>query len=153
VRLSDTVVGAGFAAAGALIVTATLGYPTLDGGHPGPALFPRLVGGLMALGGGALAVRGVRARDAGEQVEWRALHRTAGFVNAACVLAAVTAYVLLADRVGFLLMGAAVVTVLMWRLGVRLWKAALVGVLFTVAVHFLFAKVLRVPLPPGLLWW
>jgi putative tricarboxylic transport membrane protein len=152
-KIRDTVVGAGFVAAGALVVAGTLGYPTLDGGHPGPSLFPRLIGGLMAVGGGLLSVRGLRARDAMDEVAWTQLHRNAGFVNALFVLAGVLAYVLFVERLGFLLMGALVVFVLMWRLAVPPLKALAVAVVFTVAVHFLFAKVLRVPLALGLLWW
>ena len=57
-KISDTVVGAGFVAAGALIVVGTLNYPPLEGGHPGPSLFPRILGALMAALGAGLAVRG-----------------------------------------------------------------------------------------------
>lgn len=152
-KISDTVVGAGFVVAGAAIAAGTLGYPTLDAGHPGPSLFPRLVGGLMAAFGAVLAARGVRARDVTETVAWRELHRSAGFVNALYVLGGVLAYILLVDRLGFLLMGALVLFVLMSRLQVRFWQALVVAIVFTAAVHFLFAKVLKVPLPPGLLWW
>jgi hypothetical protein len=63
-KISDTVVGVGFVGAGALIVAGTLNYPPLDAGHPGPALFPRILGTLMAALGAALAVQGARARDA-----------------------------------------------------------------------------------------
>ena len=48
-KISDTVVGVGFVGAGASIVVGTLNYPPLDGGHPGPALLPRLLGTLRAV--------------------------------------------------------------------------------------------------------
>jgi hypothetical protein len=41
----------------------------------------------------------------------------------------------------------------MWRLKVPTLKAAVVAVVFTGIVHFLFAKIMRVPLPMGILWW
>jgi len=41
----------------------------------------------------------------------------------------------------------------MWRLKVPFPKAFLVAAVFTTIVHFLFAKILRVPLALGLLWW
>ena len=112
-KISDTVVGAGFVAAGALIFTATLTYPSLEGGHPGPALFPRLLAWLMAGFGGFLSLKGLRARDVSDAVAWRSLHRNPGFLNALVVLGGVLAYVLLVERVGFLLMGAAVLFVIM----------------------------------------
>jgi hypothetical protein len=36
---------------------------------------------------------------------------------------------------------------------VPLLRAVIVAIVFNATVHFLFAKVLRVPLPSGLLWW
>lgn len=152
-KLSDTVVGVGFVGAGALIVAGTLDYPALDGGHPGPALFPRILGTLMAVLGAALAVQGARARDAGETVAWRRLHRSVGLVNALFVLGGVLAYLALVEWLGFLITGTLLLFPLMWRLRVPPLRALVVAVLFIAIVHFLFAKVLRVPLPLGLFWW
>jgi putative tricarboxylic transport membrane protein len=152
-KISDTLVGAGFVGAGALVFAGTLGYPSLDASHPGPALFPRLLAGLMAGLGGLLAARGLRERDASDALDWRGLHRSPGFVNALWVLAGVVAYVALVERAGFLLMSSVLIGGLMWRLGVRPLRALAVAVAFTLVVHFLFAKILRVPLPLGLLWW
>jgi putative tricarboxylic transport membrane protein len=152
-KISDAVVGAGCVGAGALIFAGTLGYPSLDAGHPGPALFPRLLAGLMAGLGVLLAARGLRERDASDALDWRGLHRSPGFVNAICVLVGVLAYILLVERTGFLLMSTVLVGGLMWRLGVRPLRALAVAAVLALAVHALFAKVLRVPLPLGLLWW
>jgi len=151
-KVSDTVVGAGFVAAGALIFSGTLGYPTLEAGHPGPSLFPRLLAGLMAVFGGFLSVQGIRARDETDEVAWLQLHRNPGFINAMVILAGVLAYILLVERVGFLLIGALIIFVIMWRLQVRLLTAAVVAIAFNTLVYFLFAKILRVPLSLGLLW-
>lgn len=152
-KVSDTVVGAGFVGAGALIVAATLNYPTLDAGHPGPSLFPRIVGTLMAGFGLLVALQGLRGRDVGDTVAWGRLHRNTGFVNALFVLGGVVAYLVLVERLGFLVMGAVLIFGLMWRLEVRPLRALGVAIGFTALVYFLFAKVLRVPLPLGILWW
>lgn len=152
-KISDTVVGAGFVAAGALIFTATLNYPTLEGGHPGPALFPRILATLMTAFGGILSIQGLRARDVSEEVAWLRLHRNPSFLNALVVLAGVLAYIFLVERLGFLLMGPLVLFAIMWRLQVPPLKALLVAVLFNTIVHFLFAKIMRVPLSIGILWW
>ena len=145
-KISDTVVGVGFVGAGALIVVGTLNYPPLDGGHPGPALFPRILGA-------ALAVQGARARDATQAVEWRRLHHNVGLVNALLALGGVLAYLGLVEWLGFLITGTLLLFVMMWRLRVPPLRALVVAIAFITIVHFLFVKVLRVPLPLGLLWW
>ena len=152
-KFSDTVVGVGFVAAGALIIAGTLNYPSLEGGHPGPSLFPRLLGGLMALFGGLVSVKGARARDATEDVDWLRLHRNPSFINAMFVLAGVVGYILFVEKLGFLVAGALLLFGIMWRLKVPVVKALIVAVVFNSIVHFLFAKIMRVPLPLGILWW
>jgi len=152
-KISDTVVGAGFVTAGALIIAGTLNYPTLDAGHPGPSLFPRILGGLMAVFGGLVSLKGLRTGDATQYVEWLLLHKSTGFINAVFVLVGVAAYILLVEKLGFLLMGALLLFVVMWRLKVPPLKALIVAVVFNTIVHFLFAKIMRVPLPLGILWW
>jgi len=152
-KISDTVVGAGFVAAGALIVVGTMHYPTLDGGYPGPSLFPRILGGLMVAFGGLVSVKGLRARDTTEEVEWLLLYKNTAFINAMFVLVGVLAYILLVEKLGFLVMGALLLFVIMWRLKVSPVKALIVAVVFNTTVHFLFAKIMRVPLPLGLVWW
>jgi putative tricarboxylic transport membrane protein len=152
-KISDTVVGAGFVTAGALIIAGTLNYPSLEGGHPGPSLFPRILGGMMAAFGGLISLKGLRTGDATQDVEWLLLHKSTGFINAVFVLVGVTAYILFVEKLGFLLMGALLLFVVMWRLKVPPLKALIVAVVFNTIVHFLFAKIMRVPLPLGLVWW
>jgi putative tricarboxylic transport membrane protein len=152
-KISDTVVGAGFVAAGAFIVAGTIHYPPLDGGYPGPSLFPRILGGLMVAFGGLVGLKGLRTGDTTQEVEWLLLHKSTGFVNAVFILVGVAAYILLVDKLGFLLTGALLLFVVMWRLKVPPFKALIVAVVFNTLVHFLFAKIMRVPLPLGLVWW
>ena len=152
-KISDTVVGAGFVAAGALIIAGTMQYPTLDGGYPGPSLFPRILGGLMVAFGGLVGLKGLRTGDTTQEVEWLLLHKSTGFINAVFVLVGVAAYILFVEKLGFLLMGALLLFVVMWRLKVPPLKALLVAVVFNTIVHFLFYKIMRVPLPLGIFWW
>ena len=152
-RVNDTLVGAGFVAAGALIIAGTLNYPSLDGGAPGPSLFPRILGGLMVAFGGLVGLKGLRTGDTSQEVEWLRLHKSTGFVNALFVLVGVLAYILLVEKLGFLTTGALLLFVIMWRLNVSPVKALIVAVVFNTIVHFLFAKIMRVPLPLGLVWW
>jgi putative tricarboxylic transport membrane protein len=152
-KISDTLLGAGFAGAGALVFAGTLTYPPMEGGQPGPALFPRIIAVLLIGSGARLAWEGVRSRDRTEAVAWRRLRHNPAFVSALFVVAAVVGYVVLADDLGFLLTAAGLMFALMWRLAVPPLTAVAVAVTFTLTVHLLFAKLLRVPLPTGLLWW
>jgi len=63
------------------------------------------------------------------------------------------AYVAMVERVGFLLMATLILWSLMWRLRVHPLTALAVAIVFSNGVYLLFAKILRVPLPGGLLWW
>jgi putative tricarboxylic transport membrane protein len=152
-KISDTVVGAGFVAAGALIVAATLNYPTLEQGHPGPSLFPRILGTVMAVFGGLVCVQGLRNRDETQAVHWAGLHRNAAFINALVVLVGSAVFILFVERLGFLVTGTLLMFGVMWRIKVPPIRAFLIAIIFNNLVYLLFAKVMRVPLPLGLLWW
>jgi hypothetical protein len=43
--------------------------------------------------------------------------------------------------------------VIMWRIQVPVLRAFVISVAFTNVVYLLFAKIMRVPLSLGLLWW
>jgi tripartite-type tricarboxylate transporter receptor subunit TctC len=76
-----------------------------------------------------------------------------GITHFSEVVLAVALYVLLAERLGFLLTAAPLVLLLLWRLGTRLATSALVTLLLVPSVYQLFANLLRVPLPRGFLGW
>jgi putative tricarboxylic transport membrane protein len=107
----------------------------------------------MAAFGGLVSAQGLRARDVTEDVDWLKLHKNPAFLNAVFVLVGVLAYILFVERLGFLVMGALLLFVVMWRLKVPPLKALIVAVVFNTIVHFLFVKIMRVPLPMGILWW
>ena len=148
-RVNDTVVGAGFVAAGALILAGTMNYPTLEGGHPGPALFPRILGGLMVAFGGIVAMDGLRSKGAWA-ADWL---RGRALLNACAALAGIILYMAVVDYLGFLPTAALIMAVLMWWLHVRPLTALLVGVVLAVGIDFLFGHFLLVPLPRGPLGW
>ena len=68
------------------------------------------------------------------------------------VFAAIIAFMVVAPPVGFLITSAAILFALMWQLGTRPVRAALAAAGLTLFVYVLFGKVLRVPLPLGVLW-
>lgn len=157
-KISDTVVGVGFVGAGAAIFAATLGFPRLDGGAPGPALFPRVLAVLMIGFGACLAFPAALRRHTNPPdttpvpTPVPAGPHPGGVINALLVFAAIIVFMLASPVLGFLLTTAAILLGLMWWLGTPLLRAALAAVGLTLFVYVIFGKVLRVPLPLGLLW-
>jgi putative tricarboxylic transport membrane protein len=153
-KISDTVVGAGFIGAGAAIFAATLGFPRLEDGSPGPSLFPRVLAVLMIGFGACLVVPAAlrRPTDAPDATPVPAGPHSGGVVNALLVFAAIIVFMLASPVLGFLLTTAAILLGLMWWLGTPFLRAAAAAVGLTLFVYVIFGKVLRVPLPLGLLW-
>ena len=60
-------------------------------------------------------------------------------------------YILLADLLGFLLVGPAILYALFLVFGVRPARAAVVAIVATLVIWYAFYKLLRVPLPWGVL--
>jgi putative tricarboxylic transport membrane protein len=60
-------------------------------------------------------------------------------------------YVAAADRLGFIVTAALIVFATSTALGARLKLAVPLALLAPVGIHLIFAKLLRVPLPAGLL--
>jgi hypothetical protein len=148
-RINDTLVGAGFVVAGALIIAGTMNYPTLERGHPGPALFPRILGGLMVAFGGILSMDGLRAREAWA-ADWL---RGRGLLNACAALGGILLYMAVVDYLGFLPTATLILAGLMAWLHVRPVTALLVGAALAVGIDLLFGHFLLVPLPRGPLGW
>ena len=155
-RLHDALWGALLVIfAGALFVHVQ-GFPAMPGQKVGPAALP----GALAVGlfvcGAILLVRGLRARlRAGGGARWFELPEwfaSAPQVLGMAVLVGVNLlYVLAVDRLGFVLTGVIYLTALMWVLRVRLLRALPIAVVMTLLIHYAFYKLLKVPLPWGLL--
>lgn len=133
-----------------LVATEFDGFPRAVPGRPGPALFPFTLGALFAVCAVILLVRGQRSKGPLFQAqEW--LSRPASVLNAIGVLAAILAYILWAEVIGFLPLSTVLLLLLMLQLGVRPIVAALTAVGMSLFIHSLFVKFLLVPLPWGLL--
>jgi putative tricarboxylic transport membrane protein len=73
------------------------------------------------------------------------------FVAFAAIVAGVAAYVLLAQAVGFLIVAPVLLWIWFVVLGVGKVRAAVLAVIATLAIWYAFYKLLRVPLPWGVL--
>ena len=151
-RINDAVIGALLIAFAAVMIHHTGTFPSFPGQKYGPALFPTLIG-LGFIGTGAVLIwRGVRERAGTPWIEFapwtREAHRFGGFV---LVLAAIVAYILVSDAIGFLLISFVILTVLMTWLGEASWRAAAIALVMTLLIDWFFGDLMRVPLPRGLL--
>jgi len=149
-KLNDAIVGALLAALGIAILVHVQGYPTIPGQKYGPALFPGLAAAGLVACGALLVRRGIRSGPpALVFAAWMRSPRHAA--NFLLVIAALVFYIVAAERLGFLPTGFLILAALFWKLGVRWAVAAPTALVATIAVHFLFYKLMRVPLPWGVL--
>jgi putative tricarboxylic transport membrane protein len=125
-------------------------FPVVPGQKVGAGFLPTLVGAGLLVGGLLLVRRSFdAARYRADLVAPRRARER--WALAAVVPAAVLGYVGLADRIGFLIVAPLMLLATMRAFGVS-WRAALGwSVAGTLVVHFAFYKLLRVPLPWGVL--
>lgn len=150
-RLTDTLSGALTAIVGLFVAGYAWTFPPMPGQPVGPGLFPMLVGvGLFAFGT-LLAASGWR-RGEGPAVafdDWTGKPRMV--MCGAAVPAALVFYALVVDRLGFLFTSVALLAGLFFAFGVRRAWIAPIAVIATLALHYAFYTLLRVPLPWGVL--
>ena len=151
-KLNDAGFGLLLLLLGGLVLYAIQGFPRIPGQQVGPALFPGLIASGLCIAGVILLLRGWRVRAT---VPWlrlddwvRSPRHLLGFV---VMLGSVIGYMLFAERLGFLLTASLLLTAMFCVLRVPLGKSVLIAVIATLLIHFAFYKLLRVPLPWGLL--
>ena len=149
-KVNDAVVGACLIALAVAILVHIQPYPLIPGQKYGPALFPGVIAVGFIATGAILVVRGLRQHAPLFALgQW--LRRPALVTNFLAVCAALVFYVAAADALGFIITAIAFLGALLWKFGVRLAVAAPVAVAATLVMHTLFYKLLRVPLPWGVL--
>ena len=145
----DQRIGAALAVLGAMVLWSARSFPAVPGQKLGAGFLPMLIGAGLLLCGLALVLRGLRGVSA------TALQAPASSlrdrVSAWLIIASVIGYIGLADRLGFMLVAPLCLLLVFRALQVR-WALALGwAVVGTLVVHLAFYKLLRVPLPWGLL--
>jgi putative tricarboxylic transport membrane protein len=148
-QLSDRVTGGVLVLLGAASAFAGSRLPAVPGQDVGPAAFPMLIGGGLVLCGLMIALGIGHAFEAPEE-DTEGAPRYAG-LRALLPPVLLLLYVLVVDRLGFLLTAAAIVLAASLTFGAR-WRLAVpLAIVAPLLVHLVFYKLLRVPLPPGLL--
>ena len=160
-RLSDRTTGLFTFAVGALAAFGGSRLPPVPGQQVGPSIFPMVIGiglaicGLMiAFGIGHTFEEEAEADLAAhsdavpeEAVSHGALFNLRVLIPPALLLF----YVFAVDALGFMLTAGTIVLAAALAFGANVRLALPLAVLAPVGVHLVFAKLLRVPLPPGLL--
>lgn len=147
-RMNDAVIGALLLlVAGAVLMRAST-FPTLPDQPLGPGTFPMLVAAVMGLCGTTLVLHGLRTRaPIVALADWM---RAPGAVRRmAAVPAFVVLYILLSQRVGFLILMPPLLFALLLVMAVRPLTAALTALAGTAMIWLLFVRILLVPLPLG----
>jgi putative tricarboxylic transport membrane protein len=116
----------------------------------GPAWFPGVIAAGLGICGVLLLFGGVRhGAPLLALPQW--VFRRRPFLGVAGVLGGLVFYIVAADRLGFHLTGIALLAFWVRILGGSWRVAGVVAVVGTVAIHLSFYKLLRIPLPWGLL--
>lgn len=149
-KINDALGGAALILLAAVILWHIQGFPAMPGQKFGPAWFPGLIAVGLGICGALLVASGARSGDPLLVLApW--LGRARPLAGVAAVLGGLLAYVLLADKLGFHITGAALLLLWMRLLGAS-WRMALGAALVaTLVIHLAFYKLLRVPLPWGVL--
>jgi putative tricarboxylic transport membrane protein len=156
-HLSDRITGAFLVLLGALAFWGGSRLPGVPGQDVGPAVFPMVIGTGLVLCGTLIALGIGRSFEAPEADAHEPLPGLAGRLGRFAPLAALLppalllAYVYVVEWLGFLSTAAIMVGVTALALGASTRLAIGMALVAPPAVHLVFYKLLRVPLPDGLL--
>jgi len=144
-------VGVGLALLGMAVFWSARSFPNVPGQKLGAGFLPMIVGAGLTLCALALLRRSWRAADV-DGADPPARERGAEHLGSAAVIVGVViGYLLLAERLGFLLVAPVGLFAILLALRVRWTHALWWAIAGTVVVHLAFYKLLRVPLPWGVL--
>ena len=155
-KLNDSIFGLLLLALGMSVLAMVQSFPKIPGQQVGPALFPGLIAIGLCVGGLILLMRGWRSRSPeGGVVPWfavedwvRSPRHLLGF---AVLVGSVLFYMLASQALGFLICSTLILTALFCVSKVPLSRALVIAVIASLVIHFAFYKLLRVPLPWGVL--
>lgn len=151
-KLNDAIFGLIFLVLGAAILFVVQAFPKIPGQQVGPGLFPGLIAVGLCVCGVLLISSGWRQRASAPWVAMEEWVRSPRHVLAFFVLlGSIVFYMLVATALGFLPTAIIILATLFYVLKVPAARALLIAVIAALAIHFIFYKLLRVPLPWGVL--
>jgi putative tricarboxylic transport membrane protein len=144
----------------AIIIVAAFGlsivaqFPSYPFDRFGPGLFPGLTLLIMLLCGALLVLRGVRRRHIQSAITLEAWARDPrSLATLGVLIGGVTFYILFSRTLGFPITGFLLTfSLLLWMRGRHRWlRSLLISGVAALVIFFVFAQILRVPLPLGIL--
>ena len=120
-------------------------FPQLDGGYPGPSLFPRVIAVCLGIAGIILTFKRMPAPAPSPGGRTSRIQATDALrLLAGLTLAAV--YPLLIPFTHFIPVMAVIILLVALLLRIQIWRALLVSVLSAALIYGLFTQLLNVPL-------
>ena len=151
-KINDAVFGVVLLALGVGVLWHVQSFPRMPGQNVGPALFPGIIAGGLVVCSLLLIVSGLRSRPRAAWFEGLPWMRSPRHVAALAALVLSTiAYILLSTSVGFLIVASLGLFAMLVAFGVRSGVAVIVAIAGTIIIWYAFYKLLRVPLPWGVL--
>ena len=151
-KINDAVFGALLLALGVGILWHVQSFPKIPGQDVGPGLFPGSIAAALIVCAVLLIRGGVRERGGRPWIEllpWVTSRRHAwAFVS---VVGTTIAFILLSSSVGFLIVAPLALFAMFIAFGVRTVTAVVVAIVGTAVIWYAFYKLLRGPLPWGVL--
>ncbi len=158
-KLSDRITGLFFVGLGGISAYVGSRLPPVPGQEVGPSAFPMVVGGAMALCGAMIALGIGHKFEEDAETDLAAVGMAepepvrAPIYNLRLLVppALLVFYVVAVDRLGFFVTTGAMVFALCTLLGGRLRLAIPLTLIAPLGMALVFGKLLRVPLPDGLI--
>lgn len=153
-RLTDALTGAVFMAIGLFLFQVASGFPNPGGMPYGASLLPQILGVGLLLGGvllilGDLARRRIALGSAPLVTVDPELKTRRGLLPVAMLLVLILGHVVLADKLGFIAVSITGLTLVFLSVRLRLVMAVGLALVGSLVCWWLFAGLLRVPLPRG----
>ena len=146
---TDRWVGIALAVLGLAVLWSARAFPDVPGQKVGAGFLPMLVGAGLLLCALGLIVRSLRGRAYAADSERATGSEHIG--SALVIVGSVLAYIFLSERLGFLIIAPLCLMACFTAFRVGWQRALLWAVVGTAVVHFSFYKLLRVPLPWGVI--
>ncbi len=151
-KVNDAIFGALLLVLGLTVLVHVQSFPKIPGQNVGPALFPGIAAAVLIACSVMLILAGARSRAHAawfELLPWVRSPRHAGAFIA--MVASTIAYIAFAETVGFLIIAPLMLFAMFIAFGVRPVTSVVVAVAGTLLIWYAFYKLLRVPLPWGVL--
>ncbi len=151
-KINDAILGAVLIFLGFAVLLYARTLPDMPGQDIGPNVFPTVIAIGLIVFSIPLVVTGLRkwpTTGAVQFADWAQSGR--GRLNVLITLALIVLYIVFGESVGFIPFGIVIVGALLLLQGVGPIPSVAVAVVVTLAVHYAFYSLLRVPLPWGLL--